>query len=61
MIIKEETEKLFMYCLEELRLLIEKPYECDLLIENLFSIKSSLETLYDQILSQEGGELENDN
>lgn len=27
MITKEESEKLFLYCLEELRLIIEHPYE----------------------------------
>jgi len=29
MITKEESEKLYLYCLEELRLIIEHPYEND--------------------------------
>lgn len=53
MITKKETEKLFMYCLEELRLLIEKPYMCDALEERLATIKNKLEIVYQQIVSEE--------
>ena len=50
MITKKEAEKLFSYCLEELRLLIEKPCEYDALTERLSTIKNNLEILYQQIL-----------
>jgi len=49
MITKKESEKLILYCLEELRLLIEKPYENDALVERLSIIKNNLELLYQQI------------
>ena len=39
MITKKEAEKLILYCLEELRLLTEKPYENDALTERLSTIK----------------------
>ena len=45
MLIKDK-EKLFMYCLEELRLLIEKPYMSDALSNRLENIKNNLELLY---------------
>jgi len=53
MISKKEKEKLFAYCLEELRLLIEKPYSHDSLIERLSTIKNKLEILYQQTLLNE--------
>ena len=53
MISKKETEKLFAYCLEELRLLIEKPYAHDSLVERLSTIKNNLELLYEQTLMKE--------
>ena len=42
-----EKEKLFIYCLEELRLLIERPYEHDSLQERLSAIRNSIESLYE--------------
>jgi hypothetical protein len=47
---KKETEMLFSYCLEELRLLIERPYAHDSLVERLSTIKNKLEILYQQTL-----------
>jgi hypothetical protein len=52
MITKEE-KKLFMYCLEELRLLLERPYANDSLVERLSIIKNKLEILYQQTLLKE--------
>ena len=46
MTIRPEAEKIISYCLEELRLLIEKPYENDALIERLTAIRNKLEELY---------------
>jgi len=46
MITKIEAEKTISLCLEELRLLIEKPYENDALIERLSTIRNKLEKLY---------------
>jgi len=46
MITKIEAEKIISFCLEELRLLIEKPYENDALIERLSSIRNKLEKMY---------------
>lgn len=45
---KKESEKRILYCLEELRLLIEKPYENDALVERLSIIENKLELLYHQ-------------
>ena len=45
-----KEEKLFSYCMEELRLLIEKPYQHDALLDRLSNIKESLELLYEQIV-----------
>ena len=56
MITKKETEKLFLYCLEELRLIIENPYQNDALIERLFTVKSNLHTLYEQLLLKGDGD-----
>lgn len=53
-ITKNESEKLILYCLEELRLLIENPYEHDALVERLSTIKNNLELLYQQKLSIKG-------
>ena len=46
-------EKLFSYCMEELRLLIEHPHEHDSLIERLETIKNCFEVLYKQTLIKE--------
>ena len=43
-----QEEKLFSYCIEELRLLIERPHEHDSLLERLATIKNSIELLYKQ-------------
>ena len=48
-----EKEKLFVYCIEELRLLIERPYEHDSLIERLTAISKNLENLYECIFIRE--------
>jgi hypothetical protein len=47
-----KEEKLFSYCMEELRLLIEKPYQHDALLDRLSNIKKSLEVLYEQIVME---------
>ena len=54
MIAKEESEKLFLYCLEELRLIIEHPHGNDALEERLTTIKNKLETLFQNTLSMQG-------
>ena len=51
--LNKEAEILFSYCLEELRLLIERPYENNALIERLSTIKNKLELLYQQTLLKE--------
>ncbi|MBW2184491.1 MAG: hypothetical protein JRF49_11600 [Deltaproteobacteria bacterium] len=53
MIAKKDTEMLFSYCLEELRLLIERPYVHDCLVERLSTIKNKLEILHQQTLTKE--------
>jgi len=53
MISKKDTEILFSYCLEELRLLIERPYAHDSLVERLSTIKNKLEILHRQTLTKE--------
>jgi hypothetical protein len=50
---KKEKEMLFLYCLEELRLLIERPYAYDSLGERLYIIRNNLEILYQHTLSKE--------
>jgi hypothetical protein len=47
MLPQREKEKLFIYCLEELRLLIERPYEHDALLDRLSAIRNSIENLYE--------------
>jgi len=47
---KKETEMLFVYCLEELRLLMERPYAYDSLAERISTIRDKLEILYQQTL-----------
>jgi len=47
MYLNKEAEILFSYCLEELRLLIQRPYKHDALIERLSNIKNNLEILYE--------------
>ena len=48
-----KEEKLFSYCMEELRLLIEKPHQHDALLERLSNIKNNLELLYEQTAVEE--------
>ena len=48
-----EKEKLLMYCIEELRLLIERPHEHDGLIERLTAISKNLENLHECIFIRE--------
>jgi len=55
MITKKESEKLILYCLEELRLLIERPYMNDALVERLSTVEDSLELLYQNTIYIEGG------
>ena len=43
---QEEIEKLYLYCMGELRILIENPYEYNDLLERLSSVKNTLEYLY---------------
>jgi hypothetical protein len=50
MIAKEELEKLILFCLEELRLLIEKPYENDALVERLSTVKNKIEMVHHHTL-----------
>ena len=49
MLTRVEKEKLLIYCIEELRLLIERPYEHDGLIDRLTTISKNLESLYEYI------------
>ena len=44
---REEIEKLYLYCIGELKLLIETPCEHDSLLERLSAIKNNLELLYE--------------
>lgn len=53
MLSQVEKEKLFVYCIEELRLLIERPYEHDGLKERLTTISKNLENLYEYIFIRE--------
>ena len=50
LMLTSKEEKLFSYCMEELRLLIEKPYQHDALLDRLTNIKENLELLYEQIV-----------
>ena len=50
---KEEIEKLYLYCMGELRILIENPYEYNDLLERLISVKNTLEYLYEKTLLKE--------
>ena len=47
---REEIEKLFLYCMGEIRILIENPYEYNDLMERLSSVKNTLEYLYEKII-----------
>jgi hypothetical protein len=47
---EEEIEKLYLYCLGELRMLIENPYAYNDLLERLSSVKYSLERLYEKTI-----------
>ena len=53
MMSKKESEMLFLYSLEELRLLIERPYAHDSLVERLSTIKNKLELLHQHTLTKE--------
>ena len=55
MMTKKESEKLILYCLEELRLLIERPYMNDALVERLSTMENNLELLYQQIIYRREG------
>ena len=44
---REEMEKLYLYCIGEVKLLIETPCEQDSLLERLSAIKNNLELLYE--------------
>jgi hypothetical protein len=46
MMAREETETFFMYCLEALRLLIEKPYMSDALVARPATSNNNMELLY---------------
>jgi hypothetical protein len=50
---QEEIEKLYLYCMGELRILIENPYEYNDLLERLSSVKNTLEYLYEKTLLKE--------
>ena len=50
---QEELEKLYLYCMGELRILIENPYEYNDLLERLTSVKNTLEYLYEKTLLKE--------
>ena len=47
---QEEIEKLYLYCLGELRMLIENPYAYNDLLERLSSVKNSVELLYEKTI-----------
>ena len=53
MLSKKETERLFLYSLKELRLLMERPYAYDSWQGRLYIIRNKLEILYQQTLSKE--------
>ncbi len=50
---KKKTERLFLYSLKELRLLMERPYAYDSLVERLSTIKNKLELLHQHTLTKE--------
>lgn len=50
---EEEIEKLYLYCLGELRMLIENPYAYSALLERLSSVKNSVERLYEKTVLKE--------
>ena len=50
---EEEIEKLYLYCLGELRMLIENPYAYNDLLERLSSVKNSIERLYEKTVLKE--------
>lgn len=47
---QEKIEKLYLYCMGELRILIERPYEYNDLLERLSSVKNTLEYLYEKTI-----------
>ena len=49
----EEIEKLYLYCLGELRILIENPCAYNDLLERLSSVKNSVEQLYEKTVLKE--------
>ena len=54
MIKKLDEEKNLLYCLEEIRLLIERPHEQPALTERLSTIKDKLEEIYDDYMAGQG-------
>ena len=50
---QEEIEKLYLYCMGEIRILIENPYEYNDLLERLSSVKNTLEYLYQKTILEE--------
>ena len=50
---EEEIEKLYLYCLGEIRTLIENPYEHIALVERLTAIKNTMEHLYEKTVLKE--------
>lgn len=50
---QEKIEKLYLYCMGELRLLIEHPYEYNDLLERLSSVKNTLEYLFEKTILKE--------
>jgi hypothetical protein len=50
---QEEIEKLYLYCMGELRFLIENPYEQIALVERLTALKNTVEHLYEKTVLQE--------
>lgn len=50
---QEHIEKLYLYCMGELRLLIENPYEHIALIERLTVLKNTVEHLYEKTVLKE--------
>ena len=50
---QEEIEKLYLYCMGELKFLIENPYAHIDLIERLTTIKNTVESLYEKTVLKE--------
>ena len=50
---QEDIEKLYLYCMGELRFLIENPYEHIALVERLTAVKNAVESLYEKTVLKE--------